>query len=114
MDKKDLNALVEEIVNDECYDMTEEVSVENIVKFVSDIVPMLFKVKVERIKAGREYKYIVKVKNDKESYVSMSDDEQTGVSRSVYYIFENPLEPTYDELKTFIEMINEAWYLCNN
>lgn len=114
MDKKELKALVEEIVNDECYDMTEEVSVENIVKLVSDIVPMQFKVKVDRMKARREYKYIVKVKNDKEPYVSMSDEEQTGVSRSVYYIFENPLEPTEDELKTFIEMINEAWYRCNN
>lgn len=115
MKKSEIKQVVEDLVTDECYDMMEEIEMKDLIKFMISVLPMAFKVKVERLKAGGSWKYQVKIKNDRESsFISVSDDEQTGVSRSVYYIFEDSENPTEDEIKTFLEMLNEAWYLCNN
>lgn len=104
---------VEEIIEDECYDMMDEFSVAVIQKYVMAVLPMVFSIKVQRI--GESYEYITKIKNSKNgSYISISNDDCTGLSESCWYIFEKPFAPTKDELKIFLDMLNEAWYLLNN
>ena len=104
---------IKEILENECYDMMDEFSVTVVQRYVMAILPMVFSVTVQRI--GKHYEYITKIRNSKHgSFISLSNDNCTGLSESCWYIFEKPFAPTRDELKVFLDMLNEAWYLLNN
>jgi len=46
-----------------------------------------------------------------QSWVSCSGTGSTGIGRSVCPIISDPLDIDYDEVKTLVEMMNEAWFL---
>ena len=46
----------------------------------------------------------------KGSWVSVSDENGTGLSSSEAYIFHDPYDIEEDEVKTLLDMMNEAWY----
>ena len=58
--------------------------------------------------------YRIKVNNSNGGFVSVSDDCNTGVSRTLYYPFYVEKGEALCGLASLVEMINEAWYLCNN
>ena len=59
--------------------------------------------------------YHIKVNNTLLGFVSVSDDNGTGVSNTEYYPFWSDEEDGYFVgLCSLAQMINEAWYLCNN
>lgn len=58
--------------------------------------------------------YQIKVSNTKGGFVSVSDDCNTGVSRTLYYPFYITHGEAICGLSSLVEMINEAWYLCKN
>ena len=55
-----------------------------------------------------------KIRNDIPSFVSCSDDNGTGVSRSEHYILSRCYDVYEDDVKTLLDMMNEAWYLMTN
>ena len=64
---------------------------------------------------GDGCKWNVMVNNVTNGFVSVSNDEATGVSRTLY----KPFYKDNDEgwlagLKNLVDMINEAWYHCEN
>lgn len=57
----------------------------------------------------------VYVTNRMEGFVSVSNDEATGVSRTLYKPFYKDNEEGWlAGLKNLADMINEAWYHCEN
>lgn len=59
--------------------------------------------------------YLYKVNNEHGGFVSISDDDNTGVSRTMYYpFFKDEEDGYYAGLCSLASMINEAWYNCNN
>ena len=62
------------------------------------------------------YIWNVKVNNVKGGWVSVSGDESTGVSNTMYYPFycSDDEEGWFAGLTSLASMINEAWYLCEN
>jgi hypothetical protein len=61
--------------------------------------------------------YQIKVNNTHGGFVSVSDEDtgDTGVSRTLYYpFFKDEEEGYFAGLCSLADMINEAWYQCNN
>lgn len=44
------------------------------------------------------------------SWVSCSDENGTGLSKSEAYIFHDPYEIEQDEVQTLLDMMNSAWF----
>ena len=61
-------------------------------------------------------KYSIKVNNSYKGFVSVSNDDSTGVSRTEYYPFkfDDEEDSPYAALLNLAEMLSEAWYLCKN
>lgn len=117
MQKQILIETVAEILDNECYDMAEELQVKDIQNFVCDLVNRMKRTSVPclRIKVGKEWKYTVKVSDTPTgSFLSINGEDGTGVSRSLSYIFQNKQEPDEDGIKSLLDMLNEAWYLYQN
>ncbi len=55
-----------------------------------------------------------KIKNNMPGFVSCSDDNRTGVSRSESSIFLRIYCIEDDDVKELLDMMNEAWYLMTN
>ncbi len=106
-----------EFVNDEPLDMLNEFSDLEIAEMVLAIASHLrlpAKVVEHEVK---DYGYIVKVNNNHGGFVSVSDKYtgSTGVSRTEYYpFFEDDEDGYFAGLCCLAQMINEAWYACNN
>lgn len=61
-------------------------------------------------------KYSIKVNNSYKGFVSVSNDDSTGVSRTEYYPFkfDDDEDSPYAALLNLAEMLSEAWYLFKN
>lgn len=58
--------------------------------------------------------YSVKVQNAKQgSWLSMSNEDGTAVSRTLASILDTQTTVSTDEIENLIEMLNEAWYKLN-
>lgn len=108
MDKVKYREIIEEILEDENYDMYDEFDKETIIKFVLDVIPMVFHIKDVTIGD-----YNVRVVNKQSgSFVSVSSDDYTGLSESCYYIFMDRFKPSKSDIESLLSMTNEAWYTC--
>ena len=58
--------------------------------------------------------YNWKFQNSKPCYISCSNDDSTGVSRSEACIFRRVLGLDEDDVKELLDMMNEAWFLMQN
>jgi hypothetical protein len=59
--------------------------------------------------------YLYSINNALNGFVSISNNNCTGVSRTCYYpFFRDDEEGYFAGLCSLASMINEAWYLCNN
>lgn len=62
-----------------------------------------------------EYKGMkIKIRNCLHGSVSVSNDDCTGVSNTLYYPFPTDDEDVFGSWLNLAQMINEAWYQCNN
>lgn len=106
-----------EALENECFDMQDEFKNEQIAETVQHIDLLLHSCgsksrQVVCVQLGGCY---VKVCNARQnSWVSVSSQGSTGVSHSLAYITHNTRIIAQDEVKTLIDMINEAWYCMNN
>lgn len=108
--------LVHEALENEIYDLMDEVSTEQLEQAVSSMVHGLQRAENTLVHMGR---YSVKANNTEyDSWVSISNAEGTGVSRSLTYILppnvstDSQLE--LEHVTNIIGMLNEAWYVLNN
>ena len=114
-----LEALKEDLVeyiNDEPLDMLDEFKDEEIAEYVISIANRLIHRPFcvgHMIKGKKDYLY--NVNNKHCGHVSVSYDESTGVSRTMYFpFFKDEEEGYFAGLCSLASMINEAWYHCNN
>ena len=114
-----------EYVTDENLDILDEVSADVFSGQVIRIAQRLvFHMRFEPDKkmhgvignVDKGYIWNVRVKNTKGGFVSVSDDESTGVSNTLYFPFycSDDEEGWFAGLCSLASMINEAWYNCNN
>lgn len=106
-----------EYINDEPFDMLDEFEADVIADLVISIAERLMHrdfCNGHLIKRPR-VDYLYKVNNKMNGFVSISDDDCTGVSRTEYYpFFKDDEDGYFAGLTSLASMINEAWYLCNN
>lgn len=103
-------------INDEPFDMLDEFDAEDIANEVISIAKRLIRRDFcnGHIIKGR-IDYIYHVNNKVGGWVSLSNDDSTGVSRTLYLPFnKDDKECLFTSLFSLAQMINEAWYLCNN
>lgn len=108
-----MEAQLAEIIQDDCLDIVDE---ENITAWdFANYVIYLSKVLRTYPIVEDEYKgYKIKVANHLNGFVSVSSDDCTGVSRTLYYPFMLNDEDVFGAWLNLAQMINEAWYHCNN
>lgn len=111
-----LEALRDDLIDficDEPLDMLDEFTEEEIADCVLAIASRL--ILPAKVVEHEAKGYGFKVNNEYAGFVSCSNDEQTGVSRTQYFPFYKDEEDGYFAgLCSLASMINEAWYLCNN
>ena len=104
-----------EYINDETFDMLNEFTDEEIADNVISIAKVLM---VRDFTNGHIIKgrldYLYKINNNHKGFVSVSNDSETGVSRTEYFPFYADSDGYFAGLCNLASMINEAWYLCNN
>lgn len=105
-------------INDEPLDMLDEFTADEIASKVISIARNLIMYKTNIVQkqmiSGDKF-YGIKVNNNLKGFVSVSNDDCTGVSRTEYKPFWKDDEDGYfTGLCSLASMINEAWYLCNN
>jgi len=110
-----------EHINDEIFDMLERFEDEEIADCVLAIASrLLLPAKVVEqplTSCGGVWNYQIKVNNNHGGFVSVSCEETgcTGVSRTEFFpFFEDDEDGYYSGLCSLADMINEAWYFCNN
>lgn len=103
-----------EVINNDCFDILDDLSEESFADIVAEIYDDLQNNK--RFKTYEIGDYKIKVINSPiRSLISVSNVEGTGVSNSCYYIYDDgELLTSEESLKTIADMVNEAWYLLNN
>lgn len=96
-----------ELCENENYDLFDEFSWEQVADFAAEVYDILRKGAYEIVRELGDYK--VKIHNGRNSFVSVSNDDATGVSRSEFYIWhvDRDLESIVEDI---IAMTNEAWY----
>ena len=102
-------------INDEPLDMLEEFKADDIaVEVISIAHRLMFRDFCNgHIKFGKS-DYLYSVNNKTGGWVSVSNDDSTGVSRTEYKpFFTDDEEGAFAGLCSLASMINEAWYLCN-
>lgn len=106
-------SVIDEIFEDEIYDMCDEISQDGISK----------KVHYAAAQIGRGSRtvmfslggYLFKIVNCVGGFVSCSNPDSTGVSNTLYKPFPNDADhDDRERFKNLIGMMNEAWYLCVN
>lgn len=127
---EDIKEIAGEVLESEIYDMQDAFSNEEILSIVGEIVKEITGHNVVTLhlykkddkltistKAADTQNHIghFKVNNNWKSWISFSDSESTGLSKSEYYIKDDTSED-WDEydISTLLSMLNEAWYLCKN
>ncbi len=109
----EFTSILDEIFEDEIYDMYDEIPTEEL---YSSIEKATFKMNLgARVVSFEVCGYQFKVNNILRGYVSCSNDEQTSVSYTEYLPY--PIDGEHDKkecYKNLIDMMNEAWYACNN
>lgn len=108
-----------EYINDELLDMLDEFTEQEIADAVLAIASHLSlpakEVSYSLSSDGGIWDYQIKVSNTLRGFVSCSNDECTGVSRTLYYpFFKDDEDGYFAGLCSLVSMINEAWYLCNS
>jgi hypothetical protein len=110
-----------EYITDQPFDMLEEFPEEEIADCVLAIASHLMlpaSVVTEPLTScGGIWNYQIKVNNNLKGFVSVSCEETgtTGVSETLYYpFFKDEEEGYFAGLCSLADMINEAWYHCNN
>ena len=113
-----------EYINDECLDILDIVSAEEFAGQVIKIAQRITFLKRSRpnmavhgvignVEKGNIFN--VKVNNSLGGWVSVSDDDSTGVSNTMWYpFFSDDEDGWFAGLTSLASMINEAWYHCNN
>lgn len=103
-------------INDEPLDMLDEFDADTIASEVISIARRLMHrdwCAGHLIKGKKDYMY--KVNNQYKGFLSVSNEDSTGVSRTEYKPFYSDDEDGwFTGLCSLAQMINEAWYLCNN
>ena len=71
---------------------------------------------VERVIVVKGHNYLLKIMNTYQGFVSVSSEYgETGVSHTAFYPFYKDLDDGFlPGLTSLAEMINEAWYRCEN
>ena len=110
---------LKEFINEENLDMLDEFSAQqiaNVVIYMADNFKHGSKVVQMPLFSKTANKgYFLKVNNNHQGFVSVSDIGQTGVSRTEYYpFFTDEDEGDFAGLCSLAQMINEAWYSCVN
>lgn len=103
-------------INDEPLDMLDEFDADTIASEVISIARrLMFRDFCNgHIKKGK-FDYLYSINNKVGGWVSISDDDSTGVSRTEYKPFYSDDEDGFfTGLCSLASMINEAWYLCEN
>ncbi len=100
---------IEELENN-AYDMQEDYQNDQIATVIKDIVKELNLAKGNDVNIDF-FGSRIKVRNSQYwSFVSFSVGEYTGLSESIAEITDISRPIEQDEVKTLIEMLNEAWY----
>lgn len=103
-------------INDEHLDMLDEFDVDYI---ASEVISIAYRLMFRdfcngHIKNGKN-DYLYSINNKVGGWVSISNDDTTGVSRTEYKPFYRDDEDGFFAgLCSLASMINEAWYHCNN
>ena len=107
-----------EYINGEPLDILDEFEADTIADLCIDIAKRLAYRDFccgHLINRVKHLDYLYNVNNQMKGFVSISDDDCTGVSRTEYKPFYKDDEDGYfTGLCSLASMINEAWYLCNN
>lgn len=105
-----------EFIQDENLDILDEFEADEVADLVISMAERLLHRDFCNGRFGhslRTYQY--KVNNRYKGFVSVSDDSSTGVSRTEFKPFYNDDDEGYfTGLCSLAEMINEAYYNCNN
>ena len=110
--REELRGILDEIFEDEIYDMVDAIPQEHICDVLCKEEVSLNTRNVFQFRLGD---YIFKVNNTHGGFVSCTDENGTGVSYTLYYAFPNDGEHEPKEMwKNLIDMMNEAWYACVN
>jgi len=108
--KEKVRKMVMELLNDECYDMQDEFTDEEIAEAVGEIVAK-FNGNRRQVVHVSLCGNMIKVRNAKHwSFVSFSTGEFTGLSESEAEIIDLSKPIDADGVKNLVEMINAAWY----
>lgn len=102
-------------INDEPLDMLDEFEADDIaIKVISIAHRLMFRDFCNgHFKVGKS-DYLYSVNNKTGGWVSVSNDDSTGVSRTEYKpFFTDDEDGAFAGLCSLASMINEAWYLCN-
>ncbi len=107
-----------EAIQDECLDIVDDEEV-TAKKLACDCMDIAGRLQVNKVVeywlhiGSKDYQ--VKVNNNYGGFVSVSDSCNTGVSRTLYYpYYEDEDGNAFAGLMSLAQMINEAWYLCDN
>lgn len=108
-----------EFINNEPLDMLDEFKAEDIANEVISIAQRLLVrgfCNGHLIRKGHPKRdYLYSVNNQLKGFVSVSNEDCTGVSNTEYKPFYKDDEDGYfTGLCSLAQMINEAWYHCNN
>lgn len=117
MQNEKIYQLALEHAQNECLDMQDEFTNEQIAEMTQQLVDKLYRVKTTmQVTVSLEYgKYSIKARSARQnSFISVSDSDATGVAHSLAPIVVPTRPITEDEVKDIISMINEAWYHVNN
>ncbi len=103
-------------INDEPLDMLEDFEADEI---ASEVISIARRLMFRSYTNGHFEKgntdYIYSINNKVGGWVSISDDNCTGVSKTEYKPFyKDDEDGWFTGLCSLASMLNEAWYLCNN
>ena len=107
----EMQEILNEIFEDEIYDMCDEIPQESICKKVSYAASQFGR--GARTVMFSISGYLFKIVNCQKGFVSCSNPDETGLSNTCYKPFPNDGDHDMKECcKNLIEMMNESWYLC--
>ncbi|UKK52693.1 hypothetical protein [Prevotella sp. E2-28] len=110
-----------DLLNDEVYDICDAFTAEEfagaVISVLSGITEHSEKrpIVIGQVVTVQLGKYIFKVSNKHKGFVSCSDTENgcTGTSETMYFPYYYDSDDPDAGLKNLIEMMNEAFYACN-
>ncbi len=110
--KEELRGILDEIFEDEIYDMVDAIPQEIICEELTELNEGIG---LNRVKDFMIEDFAFRVNNTHGGFVSCTNENGTGVSYTLYYAFPNDGEHEPKEMwKNLIDMMNEAWYACVN